>query len=129
MATADRRLGVFWGLAALGAFLLAPFAAQALPSLPGCLFRELTGLPCPACGTAHAALALTRLDVASAIAFNPLATLAALLFLLGGAAAASASVAGRALREPSLSGPAPRLAAILAVAANWAWLLLHPPPA
>ena len=129
MATADRRLGLFWGAAALGALLLAPFTAQFAPSLPGCLFRELTGLPCPACGTAHAAMALAQLDVAGAIAFNPLATLSAVLFLAGGAAAAAAFFGGRALREPRLSGPAPRLAAALAVAANWAWLLFHPPPA
>jgi hypothetical protein len=129
LATADRRLGLFWGAAALGTLLLGPLASRVAPSLPGCLFRELTGLPCPACGTAHAALALTRLDVAGAIAFNPLATLGAVLFLLGGAFAAAAFFAGRVLREPRLSGPAPRLAAALAVAANWAWLLLHPPPA
>jgi hypothetical protein len=69
------------------------------------------------------------LDLPHAIAFNPLATLAALLFLFGGAAAAVASLAGRPLSEPRLSGWAPRSAALLAVAANWAWLFLHPPPA
>jgi len=129
MATTDRRLGLYWGAVALGTLLLAPLAPRVAPSLPGCLFRELTGLPCPTCGTAHAAMALARLDVAGAIAFNPLATLVAALFFLGGAAAAAAFFAGRALREPRLSGSAPRLAAALAVAANWAWLLLHPPPA
>ena len=129
MATADRRLGLTWGAVALAAVLLAPLATQTAPLLPGCFFRELTGLPCPTCGTAHAALALTRLDLPGAIAFNPLATLGDLVFLLGGAAAAAASLAGRPLPEPRLSGLAPRLAIFFAVAVNWAWLLLHPPPA
>jgi len=125
----DGRLGLTWGAVALAAVLLAPFATRTAPLLPGCLFRDLTGFPCPTCGTAHAALALTRLDLPGAFAFNPLATLGALLFLLGGAAAAAASLAGRPLPEPRLSGPAPRLAGLLVAAANWAWLLLHPPPA
>jgi len=125
----SRPLGLIWGAAALVAVLLAPFAGRWAPLLPGCLFRDLTGLPCPTCGTAHAVLALARLDLPGAIAFNPLATLGALVFLLGGTVVAAASVAGRPLPEPRLSGPAPRSAALLLLAANWAWLLLHPPPA
>ena len=126
---ADRRLGLIWGAIALAAAVLVHFATPLAPLLPGCFFRELTGLPCPTCGTAHAVVALARLDLPRALAFNPLATLGALVFLLGGAAAAVASLAGRPLTEPRLSGPAPRSAALLAVAANWAWVLLHPPPA
>src|SRR6476661_702073 len=114
---------------AFAAVLLAPLAARMAPLLPDCLFRDLMGFPCPTCGTGHAALALARLDLPGAFAFNPLATLGALAFLLGGAAAAALSLAGRPLREPRLSGPAPRLAVLFAVAANWAWLFLHPPPA
>jgi Protein of unknown function (DUF2752) len=121
----DRRLSLTWGALALTAVLLAPLATDLAPRLPGCLFRELTGLPCPTCGTTRAALALARLDLSGAIAFNPLATLGALVFVLGGAAAAVASLAGRPLREPPLSGPVLRSAAVLALAANWAWILLH----
>lgn len=129
MPVIDRRLALTWGALALTAALLAPLATRLAPALPVCLFRDLTGLPCPTCGTAHAALALAHLDLPGAVAFNPLATLGALVFLLGGAAAAAASLANRPLPEPQLSGPTPRSVTLLAVAANWAWLLLHPPPA
>lgn len=125
MGIVDRRLSLTWGALALTAVLLAPLATDLAPLLPGCLFRELTGLPCPTCGATRAALALTRLDLAGAIAFNPLATLGALVFILGGAAAAGGSLAGRPLREPPLAGPALRWAAVVALAANWAWILLH----
>lgn len=128
MGIVDRRLSLTWGALALTAVLLAPLATDLAPRLPGCLFRELTGLPCPTCGTTRAALALVRLDLAGAIAFNPLATLGALVFLLGGVAAAAVCVAGRALPAPRLFGSGPRSAALLAIVANWAWLLLHPPP-
>jgi hypothetical protein len=113
---------------ALVAVLLAPFATGLASGMPGCLFRDLTGLPCPTCGTAHAALALARLDLAGAFLSNPLATVGALVFILGGITAAAASLAGRPLHEPRLAGHAPRLVALVAVAVNWAWLLLHPPP-
>jgi len=45
----------------------------AMPKLPLCPFKALTGLPCPGCGMTHAFLALGRLDFAGAFAANPLA--------------------------------------------------------
>jgi len=132
VATAERRLGdlgLIWGAVAIAAALLTPVATRFAPDLPGCVFRELTGLPCPTCGSTHAALALARLDLPGAIAVNPLATLGALVFFFGGASAAAAALAGRPVPEPRLTGWVPRFAALLAIAGNWAWLLLHPPPA
>ena len=35
-----------------------------------CLFHKVTGLLCPGCGNSRAALALLRLDVAGALAYN-----------------------------------------------------------
>jgi hypothetical protein len=36
-----------------------------------CLWRAVTGLPCPGCGMAHAFLALARGDVRAAWSLNP----------------------------------------------------------
>ena len=38
-----------------------------------CLFREVTGLQCPGCGTSRMALALMRFDIPAAFAYNPIA--------------------------------------------------------
>jgi len=38
-----------------------------------CPFRFFTGIPCPACGTTRALLALTRLDFSESIFYNPAA--------------------------------------------------------
>ena len=71
-------------------FALSFLAARLLPllSVPYvCPFRALTGIPCPTCGTTHAAVALLRGDVGGALAANPLATAAGIAF---GAAIAAA---------------------------------------
>jgi hypothetical protein len=116
---------VYWGATAAGVCLLAPLAPQVAAALPECVFHSVTGLPCPVCGATRAALALSHLDIASALALNPLASLGALAFVLGGFAAGIAALSGRPIRLPAAPTSALRLAAILAVAANWGWLLLH----
>ncbi|MDD2955721.1 MAG: DUF2752 domain-containing protein [Oscillospiraceae bacterium] len=38
----------------------------------GCLFKRLTGVPCPSCGMTRAWFAVLRLDLAGAFALHPL---------------------------------------------------------
>ncbi len=47
---------------------------------PPCMVSRLIGRPCPGCGLTRAGLALARLDLSAAWAFNP-----AIFFLLPGA--------------------------------------------
>ncbi len=121
----DKTLGLYWGAAAGACAALLPFAPAAAPLAPPCLFRSLTGLPCPTCGATHAVVALSHLDFGAALIANPLVTGAVLVFLLGGLAAGVAALARRPLPEPATWGAAPRWAAIAAVGANWAWVVLH----
>ena len=60
--------GVIFGAGVLYAFLIlhTPFRIP-------CLFREITGLQCPGCGTSRMALALMRFDIPAAFAYNPIA--------------------------------------------------------
>lgn len=122
------QLGLLWGAAAVSAAALAVsfrgFAPRALAFLPPCPFKAVTGLPCPACGSGRASAALAAFDLPSAFASNPLFTLGALVFLVGGLLAASFAFAGRGIPEPRTL-PAPVRAVVIAgVAANWLWLLL-----
>ena len=48
-----------------------------------CLFRSLTGIPCPTCGVTRSFAALTRLDFAESFYYHPLTILIlALLYLV-----------------------------------------------
>jgi hypothetical protein len=114
--------GALWPLSALA--LLAAVAALSVThaALPPCPFKMLTGLPCAACGGTRAALALARLDVASALRWNPLAALALPLFVLFGLAAGVLRLLGRAIPEPR-PPLVFRVLGLSALAANWAYLI------
>jgi hypothetical protein len=53
-----------------------------------CLWRTLTGLPCPGCGMVHALLAMARGDMRAAWAFNRLSVVAVPILLHSGVRAA-----------------------------------------
>lgn len=121
----ERQLALLWGAVALCALLLRPFWLAVAPLMPACPFRLLTGVPCPTCGTTHAAQALLNGHVMDALAVNPLMTLAGVAFVLGGLTAPLWVIAGGAVPDAPVRLPLWARAAIVAViAANWAWLIL-----
>ena len=120
----ERQLAALWFAAAAAAAVLRPVWIAAAPLLRPCTFRGLTGIPCPTCGTTRVALALLDLDLATAFAVNPLATVAGASFFAGGVLALIWAL----LRAPVviLDGGLPRWwVAVLAavVLANWGYLI------
>ena len=55
---------------------------QTVSSLPVCIFRAVTGVPCPSCGITHSVLHIGQLHWANAFYANPLGYLAALALLV-----------------------------------------------
>jgi hypothetical protein len=116
-----------WAVAVVGVWLALVAGAVVLGRLAGrtvelCLFRRLTGLPCPTCGTTRGVLALLSGRPMQAWLHNPL------VFTL--LAAAAALLAFRVLTGRSLRLGLNRkqravawglLAA--AIAANWLYLI------
>jgi hypothetical protein len=120
----DRQLGLIWGGVAASLVALSPLGPRLAAALPACPFRLLTDIPCPACGTARAALALARLDPAGALAVSPLAAAAWVALVGGGLLAGVASLAGFGVPEPPAALPRwLRAAAVALIAANWAYLI------
>jgi hypothetical protein len=81
----NRRFGPFdiLGLIGLGGLFVARFipVAKIIPFW-GCMFRRVTGYPCPGCGLTRAADHFAHLHWLTALKSNPLGTLAALLFAI-----------------------------------------------
>jgi len=121
-----RALAWLWLIAALSAIALRPFWLALAGTAPVCAWHRLTGLPCLTCGGTRAAVAFLHGELPTAFAWNPLVTLAGLLFLVGGLAAPLWARRGGPL--PRIPNPLPRswrLAVLALVGANWLYLVLH----
>ena len=120
----NRQLGLLWGAVATGLVALAPLAPRLAASLPACPLRSTLGFPCLTCGSTRAALALSRLDLWTALTVNPLATAGWLILVVGGLVAGILALIGTPLREPSWRLSAPlRIVIVLVLLANWAYLI------
>jgi 1,6-anhydro-N-acetylmuramate kinase len=122
----ERQLLFLWGAAALALLVLAPALPALASVLPACPFRELTGLPCLTCGTTRAALSVLDRDLAGALRFNPLATLAGIAFLAGGLAAPAWALLAMPVPErlPSAT-PGRRTLAIAILLVAWGWQVIR----
>jgi hypothetical protein len=108
------------------ALALAVIPFVGLVPLP-CVFKAVTGLPCPTCGATRAVVALSHGDWSSALRLNPLVVLA----VAGWTAwlpygLATGARAGRRVRVACSSRDCTwlRILALAAVAANWLYLVL-----
>jgi hypothetical protein len=121
----ERQLAWLWGAGAVSSLLLRPFWVALAPFVPGCPFRGITGIPCPTCGTTHAALALLNGRLGDAFSANPLAALAGVGLVVGGLIAPVWAAFNGPV--PEIPTPLPRWAraAIVAVLlAGWAYLIM-----
>jgi len=118
-------LGAIFG--AIGVVATAAVGVLHLDHLgfPVCLFKLLTGFPCPTCGGTRALGRLFALDVPGAFAMNPLVAAGALLLVPWAVADLVLLTRGRALGAEVGPGLAfvLRVAAVGLVLANWAWLV------
>jgi len=119
-------VGLALGLCAAAAIaVVGLFPLDRLP-FSVCLFKAVTGLPCLTCGTTRALGRLVRLDLAGALAMNPLTTLGIFGLVPWALADLALLPWGRAV-SLDLSPGAARVARITVVAAalaNWAWLVV-----
>lgn len=90
-----------------------------------CVFKGLTGLPCPTCGSTRALGRLFGLDLAGALAMNPLTTVLAAVVAAWAVADVALLPRGVAVgvQASKTAGFALRVGALLLFLANWVYLL------
>lgn len=115
---------LLWLVAAASAIALRPLWLALAPHLRPCIFRTITGLPCPTCGTTRAAVAFLHGDLVSAFASNPLATLTGILFIAGAPIAALWVVSdGPGVQVPQAPPQLLRWVLLGMIALNWLWVI------
>jgi hypothetical protein len=120
----ERQLAFLWLAAAVSALALRPLWLAVGPLLRPCVFRSLTGIPCPTCGTTRAAAAFLDGHLITAFAANPLAAAAGLLFVVGAPLATLWAVSGWPV--PVLPTPLPgwvRIGAVILLVVNWLYVI------
>jgi len=115
---------IFAAIGVVGTLAVGLLHLDRLP-FPLCYLKLLTGLPCPTCGSTRALGRLFALDVPGALVMNPVTTLAAFAILLWAAADLVLLPQKRALglELSPRAGRGLRIAVVVAVVANWAFLL------
>jgi hypothetical protein len=116
---------IFGGIGVAAAGTVWLLGLDHLP-LTFCVFKGLTGLPCPTCGSTRALARLFGLDLAGAVAMNPLATLLAVVMAAWALADLALLPHRRTLKvemSPRL-GNWLRVAALVAFFLNWVYLLV-----
>ena len=115
---------ILGGIAALATVVIGFVQLDRLP-LTVCTFKALTGWACMTCGATRALAALFALDLPGALALNPLVTVGVLALVPWALADLALLSRGRALRVELAPGVArvARVAFVVAVTANWAYLL------
>jgi hypothetical protein len=115
---------IFGGIGLLHAAAVGLLRLDRIP-LTLCVFKGLTGLPCPTCGSTRALGRLFALDFAGALAMNPFTTLVAALVSAWALADLALLSRGRALAlelgKPL--GIALRVGALVLFLANWIYLI------
>ena len=120
----DRQLALLWLAAAVSAVALRPLWLTLSPLLRPCVFRGLTGVPCPTCGTTRAATAILNGDLGTALAANPLAAMAGLVFVVGAPLAVGWTMTRKDV--PFTTGPLQvwaRIFAVSIIGLNWIYVI------
>ena len=116
---------IFGGIGLLAAGAISLLRLDRVP-LTLCMFKGLTGMPCPTCGSTRAAARLFELDPGGALAMNPFTTVLATVIAAWAVVDVLLLPRRRALRVglSRSSGRAFRVVVFAAFLMNWVYLIV-----
>ena len=104
--------------------VLTPVWVWVAPFLRPCLFRRVTGIPCPSCGATRGVLALFDGSPGDALGHNPLMVVLVIAFFVGGLLAPIWARAAGVF--PEVNSPLPgwiRVGIVAVIIVNWVWVI------
>ncbi|MGE5174143.1 MAG: DUF2752 domain-containing protein [Betaproteobacteria bacterium] len=119
--------GIIYGVIALFV-LCAVRMFPVFPFAPSCVFKGLTGLPCPTCGSTRSVVHLVHGDISGALMMNPLTAMcfiAAILFFLYSLITLVFDLPRVSFILTKKEGNAVRIGAITLLLAQWVYLSLR----
>jgi uncharacterized protein DUF2752 len=123
--TGEIEYGIIYG----GISIIALCIARSVPVLslaPSCVFKVLTGFPCPTCGATHSVVALARGEVTASFMMNPLMALcllAGILVFIYSLVALTFNLPHIYMILSSREQNALKTGAIILILAQWAYLI------
>ncbi len=112
-----------------GLVILLLVAARILPVTqlaPDCVFKVMTGMPCPTCGSTRAVILLSQGNILSAFRMNPATSavfVAALVAFLCRITALAFNLPGMRIGLSDHEKNLVRVSAVLALLLNWGYLI------
>lgn len=119
--------GIIYG----GIALLMLGVSRLLPVLsfaPDCVFKGLTGIPCPTCGSTRSVVHLAHGDILSAFAMNPLTTLclmAAIVYFISSLMSVAFDLPRINILLADKEKKVMRAGAVMILLAQWAYLIIQ----
>jgi hypothetical protein len=118
-----------WLVVILGAVLLGGLFIWSGLRLPKCLWHQITGIPCPGCGSTRCVRALAAGDIGRALVMNPFTFLCftfAMLYAVYAATVLAFRLPRLRLENiPSRIAWTARIGVAVAVLTNWVWLIVN----
>ena len=119
--------GLIYGFIGVTLLAGARFIHWLNPPLPKCVFKSITGFPCPTCGATRSFEELSQFHIVNTFLMNPLV----FLICIGGGLFAIYSFGVYFLKIPPISihwnkkrNNVARILAIAAILINWAYLII-----
>jgi len=118
--------GIIYGAIAL-VILGAGWLRSVLSVAPDCVFKGLTGIPCPTCGATRSVVYLSHGDILSAFTMNPLITLclmSAVLFFIYGLVSAAFHLPRISFLFTDRERTVMRTGVVTLLLVQWAYLII-----
>ena len=118
--------GIIYGGIAL-MILGAGWLRSVLSYAPDCVFKGLTGIPCPTCGSTRSVVHLSHGDILSAFTMNPLMTLclmSAVLYFIYGLIGAAFHLPRIGFLFTDKEKTIMRAGAVMLLIVQWAYLII-----